>query len=389
MPNYQQLALLLLCTHLGGCGVLFSGAKIETAKTVTSDPSDIRVYVSVEDKNEPVSYLNKNNFTLRENGVSLDSEEVGLVLLSSKKYAAGHTVLLLDLSGSPNKAELKGISRGAAHFVEKVSTTQGVTVVAFDGSKRSRKVASYSQVERSTKRPLPPLENFLTKDSSRDLNSALLAAIYGLGQNLKKEHKEMAFGNVVTLVRGPDLAGRITNKEVTAAIEESGYEFFSIAPKELSFGTLSDIGRDKRFTYVSMENLPLRFQDLGMRVRAAWQSHYVISYCSPARAGERKLKVEVDFQNEEGTSREASSSSKFDSTGFIGGCVPADNSSPTLLAQPGANPEYTLPQTRERTIRLQKSRTITGESVQKGGPNAPKTGPPGEVIPPPASGKYE
>jgi hypothetical protein len=386
MKTNRVLALIIVCLSglLGGCsasllGVL--GPSIETNKTIAKPPGDVIVYVSVEDSGTPVGYLSADNFEIYENDVRLNHKEIELRMLPRNSVAAGHTVLLLDLSGSPDEKELNRINRGAAHFVEKVSTTQSVTVVAFDGSERAREVGRFTRVETSTQRPLPNLAPFLSKDTSRDLHSALLAAIKGLAASLGAQPGEVHYGTVVTLVRGPDLAGRKTVKEVQKAISDSGYEFYSIAPEELKFELMGSIGKDERFTYATIDPLPMRFQDLGMRVRSAWQSHYLISYCTPARAGIRKLKVKVTYESKEGSRRTASTKSEFDATGFQAGCKPAAPTGAGTSAGP-PDPEQAA-----------GSGASSGNSPDSNAERAPDTDARSQsddhVVPPPSTGKYE
>lgn len=350
MNRIVLVLALLLTVLLGACGrpvlgVSVFGASASTDKVVAKASSDVTAFVSVKDAGDPVASLSVDNFEIYENKVLLSHKEIGLKLLPRNPLAAGHTIVLLDLSGTPDEKELKRINRGAAHFVEKVSTTQSVTVVAFDGSERAREVARFARVETSTKRDLPDLAPFLSKDTSRDLHSALLSAIKGLTSSLQEQNGEVQFGTIVTLVRGPDLAGRKTVKEVRSAIYDSGYEFYSIAPEDLKFDLLGTLGKEKSFTYPTIDTLPMRFQDLGMRVRTAWQSHYVLSYCSPGRAGTRKLKIKVNFESESGAKRTASTSGSFDSTGFQAGCgakapeSAESGSPPTQAAESDEDPE--------------------------------------------------
>jgi hypothetical protein len=319
----HPLLVLLILLCCGGCGSQLFGAKIETAKVVAESPSHVTAYVSVNDSGEPVGYLNKSNFSVYEDGVLLDADQVELVLLDRDDLAVGQTVLLLDLSETPSDEELHSISRGAAHFVEKVTTTQSVIVLAFDGSERPREVGRYARVESPEKRPLPPLAPFLSKDGHRDLNSNVLAAISGLSRNLNSEKGTVQYGTIVTLVRGPDLAERTSESKLAAAIKESGFEFFLLSPETLSFASDDELGRSGAYLYDSLETLPLRSQDLGMRVRGAWQSHYLLSYCSPSRSKKHNLRVKVDFQNEQGDRRTTSSESHFSADGFEAGCQPS------------------------------------------------------------------
>lgn len=404
--------LIALAALLSGCGrpilgVSVFGSNAKTDKTIARPPSDVTVFVSVEDSGDPVGYLSADNFEVYENDVLLNHQEIGLRMLSRNSLAAGHTILLLDLSGAPDEKELSRINRGASHFVEKVSTTQSVTVVAFDGSERAREIARFSRVETSTKRDVPNLAPFLSQDTSRDLHSALLAAIQGLTSSLKEQKGEVAYGTIVTLVRGPDLAGRKTEKEVRSAIYDSGYEFYSISAEELKFDLLSTLGKDEGFTYPTLDTLPMRFQDLGMRVRSAWQSHYLISYCSPGRAGTRKLKIKVRYESESGAKRSAATKSSFDATGFQAGCVPKESKASSSVSEPTqpsetdeqedeesiSEPEAEGSETpdeapkRERKNKKKKQKRAHADDLNK---NPESNGSSNDgVVAPPSTGKYE
>lgn len=391
-----RLVLLTLCLPLTGCSMLGLGVNVETGKVQASPPSDVIVYVSVQDGDEPVAQLSASDFQIYENDVLLDDTDIGLRLLPREDIARGATVVLLDLSGEPDAVELKRISRGTAHFVKKVSTTQAVIVVAFDGSETPRKVAHFSQVAAETDRPLPDLKAFVTADSSRDLYGNLLLALQGLSKELSTQEAEFQFGTLVTLVRGPDLAGRKTKDEARTALKESGYKRFSISPEEADIPLLSEIGAHTGLKYDSLETLPLRFQDLGMRVRDDWYSHYLLSYCSPARAGERELKVRVEFDNDEGVSRSGSSKSSFSAEGFTSGCQPKSPSpvaetAPELPTAPSPSPSESAepapkPNTSPRTT---KKRSQPKRATPKKSEDSTKDDEDDTVVAPPSSGKYE
>src|SRR5690606_24040027 len=149
-----SLVLVVCALFVGGCNMQIFGTEVSSPKTDAQRPNNVTVYLTVKDEGEPVGYLNKSNFTAYENGRLLDAKEVSLRLLPRDELALGHALLLLDLAGTPSDMELTRIARGAAHFVEKVSTTQAVTVVAFDGTERAREIGRYAKVEAPTKRPL-------------------------------------------------------------------------------------------------------------------------------------------------------------------------------------------------------------------------------------------
>lgn len=319
--NKNLLFFLLCATSLvtSGCGGLF-GVTVTPHKTVATPPSHVLIYVSVEHNGEPVDHLGPSHFKLYENDVLLDKKAIHLRMLSRDEVADGHTALLLDLSGELAPEELSQLQTAAKHFVEKVTTTQSVTVFAYDGSRDLRLVERYSRVERSQKRPVPDLSPFVTGDSSRNLNGAVLQAIEKLEEEMADSDKPVKLGTVVTLARGADLAGYEGDDQLYEALEQSNYEFYAIGPEEAEIPTWQALGKDGRIRYESMETAPLRMMDLGMRVRSAWGRHYVLIYCSPARNGTREVKIRVRFFDDDGDEKLGGAKTQFSAEGFTSGC---------------------------------------------------------------------
>lgn len=322
MPLISRLLTLFFFTFsLAGCSAL-SGVSVKTQKTLAKSPGNVLIYISVEDGGEPIDYLSAGNFDIYENGLLLDRAGINLELLPRDAAADGHTVLLLDLSGNIDEKDLARMSRGAAQLVEKVTTTQAVTVLVFDGSPETRLVARFPQVETAEKRPLPDLTPFVSGDASRNLNGGIIDAIAVLGVELAGSAKPVQVGTLITLVRGPDLAGRKSDDDVYRAVDQSDYRFFAVHPKGTEVATLSSLGREGNVAYDTIDTLPLTLQELGMQVRKAWGRHYLVSYCSPARGGMRDVEVAVKYTNSHGDQRSGKARTGFDSTGFAAGCGP-------------------------------------------------------------------
>ncbi len=53
------------------------------------------------------------------------------------------------------------------------------------------------------------------------------------------------------------------------------------------------------------------------------ERHYLVFYCSPARAGKRRLRLDVTHTSTEGDTRKGSVTVDFDATGFGPGCDPS------------------------------------------------------------------
>jgi hypothetical protein len=66
------------------------------------------------------------------------------------------------------------------------------------------------------------------------------------------------------------------------------------------------------------------FDKAAARVAAVHASHYLLSYCSPARGGVRELRIEVAKKNQNGGLLLTSSTLGFSAEGFVAGCSARD-----------------------------------------------------------------
>lgn len=411
--NLSPLARLVFALFLPlvtGCGSL-TGVTVKTAKTVTKAPGNVLIYVSVEDGDKPVDNLSASNFDVYENDLLLDRASTNLELLPRDTAADGHTVLLLDLSGSITEKDVARISRGAETFVEKVSTTQAVSVLVFDGSPDVRLVARFPRVEQAEKRPIPDLTPFVTGDDSRNLNGGVMEAMAVLEEELSGSAKPVQLGTLVTLVRGPDLAGRKSDDDVYRAIDRSEYRFYAVYPKEASVPTMNSLGREGKARFDTIDTLPITLQEAGMKVRKAWGRNYLISYCSPARGGERDVRVSVHFTSDQGDARRGKARTSFNSDGFQAGCGPlrpllrAKQEAEEREAEAQAKAEAEAAEERRRAEEAAEAKRLAEESRRKAAAANERARramegtsvdePPaddeddGAVVAPPSSGDYE
>jgi hypothetical protein len=65
------------------------------------------------------------------------------------------------------------------------------------------------------------------------------------------------------------------------------------------------------------------FDDVGARVEARTRSYYLLSYCSPSRAGKHEVRIEAVFRDAQKNESTGSLKSDFDATGFMPGCDPS------------------------------------------------------------------
>ena len=70
------------------------------------------------------------------------------------------------------------------------------------------------------------------------------------------------------------------------------------------------------------DSVGIAFEEAATKTRAVYDKYYLIAYCSPARNGLRRLKVEVAYRDVKGNEKHGSFSQDFDASGFGPGCNP-------------------------------------------------------------------
>jgi len=370
MADMKRLLLLLLSlVLLGGCKALgFSGLEVESAGLSTQRPSNVAVYLWATNDGKPLTELVETNFRLYENEQPLDPAAVGLTILPRDLAAVHHTLLLVDMSGEDAEARQR-IAKGAAGFVQQVRRLQGVTVYAFDGSATIQLIGDFpKQPDGPPLEGIPGLESFQSRDPSRDLYGSIVQALDQLDARLMRAQKPLRIGTLLVFTGGPDLAARVTEDQLWSTLDTTRHQVMAMGVGEEDQPHLDVIGRAGILKAQSVDTIPIAFEDAAMKVRAAMERYYLLSYCSPSRAGVRSLRVEVAITDQEGQEVVGDLQLEFNADGFGPGCDP--KTPPRFVVQAPASTD-TSP---------------GGSGVSVGGPPAAETPPaPPEQAPPPSS----
>jgi len=316
MPRLASLALLLCLST--GCS-LFNRVRLEPVATSFQKPSNVAVYVVVTDSGKPVTDLEPASFKIYENEQLLAADDTQQLLLPKELAVYHHTLLLVDIGGDGSSAE--PLSRAVASFVETARATQPVSVFAFDGGPNLHSVGEFGRSGSGASVDLRALAKMASGDTSRNLNGALLSALKELDARLAAQPKRVRVGTLVVFTRGADLAGRSSRVDVDRALDGSDAQVIALGPQGLEGGTLEAIGKNGVVRTQGEDGLGVAFEEAAGKARDLYQNQYLIAYCSPARAGTRRLKVEVRFRDlEQGEDKAASFTQDFDATGFGPGC---------------------------------------------------------------------
>lgn len=327
---FAAAALLLF-----GCG-LFQQLEVQSLGTAARKPSNVGVYLSVADGIEPLTELGPENFRIYENEQRLDADETRQTLLEREIAAIHHTLILVDMSVAKDENARRQISRGTATFAQGVSKSQGVSVYAFDGRASIEHIGDFAKGG-SVPDELPALTGFKTADTSRNLHGAVVAGLKELGARLMTRPKPVRVGTLVVLTAGPDRAGRATAEQMQQAVDASGYQLFAIGVGTAQSFELGPLAKNGSAWTPSLGAVGPTLEEAAESVERLYERHYLLSYCSPARAGTRRVRVEVVHETHDGKELRGDLTFEIDATGFEAGCDPS--AAPPFVSAGSTRPE--------------------------------------------------
>jgi hypothetical protein len=191
---------------------------------------------------------------------------------------------------------------------------------------------------------------FKPKDPSTNLNGAVIKALDQLDASLGRAPQPLKFGTLVVFTDGTDRANRVPESEMLQHVREKPFDVFAIGlGAEIKRALLEDIGKNGTAMAADKEAIVKAFDEVGAKVDGRTKSFYLLSYCSPSRAGKHVVRIEAITKDAKGNDeRTGSVASDFDATGFAPGCNPSsppsfDVTKGDALAPPPPPPPHPPP----------------------------------------------
>jgi von Willebrand factor type A domain len=294
-----------------------AGLKLQLVDASVRRPSNVAVYFTVDTKGgEPVANLTPQDFHIYEDGQPVSILESKQTILQPEVAAIHYTLLLVDMSGSVvDSGDMPALIQAASSFSDRVGPYQKVAVYTFDGSPHVTQVAGFGGNPRggiaslATRRP---------RDPSTNLNGGVIEAVRTMNQQMEHAPVPLRFGTLVVFTDGTDRAHRASPEDVTRALDGAGFETYVIGVgQEVDKGQLSKIGRSGTFASQNRADIQKGFDEVGARIEASSKRYYLLSYCSPSRAGEHEVEVEAEARGTAGRLKY-----RFNSNGFGPTCDP-------------------------------------------------------------------
>jgi Mg-chelatase subunit ChlD len=312
-PTRALVALALAAAPLAACG----GLKLQLVDASVRKPSNVAVYFTVDTTGgEPVADLQPTDFHIYEDGKPVSTLESQQTILQQEIAAVHDTLLLVDMSGSVvGSGDMPALTSAAASFADRVGPYQKVAIYTFDGSPHINQVVGFGGNVRAG---VAALERYKPRDPSTNLNGGVVEAVKVLARQLDSAPQPLRFGTLVVFTDGTDRAHRVSNEDVKKTLDTAAFDTFAIGVgAEIDAGELRAIGRSGIFASQNRTDIARGFDEVAARIEAASRRFYLLSYCSPSRAGEHDVEVEAVAASKRGRL-----SHHFDATGFGPRCDP-------------------------------------------------------------------
>lgn len=287
---FSLSALVPVLALLGGC----AGLRLQMVDRSVQRPSNIAVYFTVDTtRGEPVPDLTPADFHIYEDGHPVSVFESQQTILQPEVAAAHYTLLLVDMSGSVvGSPDMDKVVAGAASFAQRVSRYQKLGVYAFDGSPRIAQISAFGAG--NPQGTLNAFAGFQPKDPSTNLNGAVVEALKILDAQMSQSQVPLRFGTLVVFTDGTDHAARVSREVLHDALSNANVEVYAIAVgAEVNDSEIRAIGRNGTFTSKSSADIQKGFEEIGRRIEGYSRRYYLLSYCTPARAGAHQVEIEA------------------------------------------------------------------------------------------------
>lgn len=303
---------LLLVLALGGC----SGLRPQLIDSSVQKPSNVAVYFTVDTAaGAPVPGLGAESFRIYEDDKLVSTYESKQTILNPEVAATHITLLLVDLSASVTKSgELAELQEAVDRFTSRVGALQQTAVYAFDGRPDLIPLRGFSSGGGGVN-----LAGFSSKDPSTNLNGAVVKGIEVLRKQLDKAPTPLRFGTMVLFTDGTDHASRVSRSDALNALSEVDFDTFVIGVgAEINEDELKAFSRYDAALSKDPSAIGAQFDRIAEKIEGFSKRFYLLSYCSPARAGKHTVTIEP-YTADGLTGR---LHYEFDATGFGPECDP-------------------------------------------------------------------
>ncbi len=285
-----------LASLLPACSGWLSVNRVSSAQR---KPNNAWVFFSVERAGQPLTGLTADDFAITEDGAPVSKDDTKQLLQSADSASAMYTLLLVDLSGTSTAAAPDALVDAATAFAERTSKAQKVAIYAFDGDEKIHPLVPFTDTAGLPATAPDALRRFRTRDSSTNLNGAVVEGLRELRRVTERDRKPLRFGTLVVLAQGIDRANRVSRDALRNEMDDDKYKLFEIfaAGGGADHSYLDDVGRDGIEAAPTRDGINDALDRVATRIEAHGKRYYLLSFCTSARKGEREVRVQAHAKN--------------------------------------------------------------------------------------------
>jgi hypothetical protein len=267
-----------------------AGLNPQLVQASVQKPSNVAVYFTVDTSGgDPVPGLTADRFHIYEDDKIVSPFESKQTILNPEVAAMHYTLLLVDMSGSVTQSgALPALEDAVDKFTERVGKWQQTAIYGFDGRPELVPIRGFSSGGGRA-----GLSGFHSTDPSTNLYGAVTKATKVLEKQLEHSPVPLRFGTLVVFTDGTDHAHRVSNDEMRKALDEVNFDVFVIGVgAEINESELRQIGKNGAALSKDPSAVGASFDQIAARIEGYTKRYYLLSYCSPSRAGEHDVTIE-------------------------------------------------------------------------------------------------
>ena len=277
-----------------------AGLQLTTIKATQQKPSNVAVYFKVEDSSgTPLGGLTADRFRIYEDDQLVSQYESKQTILQSRGGGGA-------LHPAPGRHERehhrerhgRHARAGGRHLHRSRRAAAEGRHLRLRRQPGPHPIAPFTDQPGSAKAGVQVLATFKPKDPSTNLNGAVVRALDELDTALGKATQPLKFGTLVVFTDGTDRANRVPAADMQQHIKEKPFDVFAIGlGAEIQPDQLGNIGKSGTAMAADKNAVVKAFDEIGAKVDARTKSYYLLSYCSPSRAGKHEVRVEAVVKN--------------------------------------------------------------------------------------------
>jgi hypothetical protein len=312
----RSFLAIVLCLLVSGCYRL----RLDLVDASVQQPSNVAIYFSMDDRDgEPVSGVGAKEFQIYEDGKLISIYESKQTILNPEVATVRYTLLLLDMSGSVvDSGQIPLIQDAVGQFIAGLGEDEHVAIYAFDGREEIIPIAKFGTSDSAASRKADRLGSWEAKDPSTNLNGAIIKAVEVLDAAKAASDVPLRFGTLVIFTDGTDRAHRASSKEALRAMNASDIDSYIIGlGGEVDQEEMHRLSTSGVLHFTEKEKVVDAFKEMGEKLKARGTRYYLLSYCSPSRAGRHRITIETKVGEDKGKLN-----FEFNAEGFEPDCDP-------------------------------------------------------------------